>query len=160
MLRDSICDEVTNTEVCLYDGGDCCLEAKIRTQCKDCSCKAVIEPEKILKQFKDLSIEPIKVNGEEQLLIDIKVANIEEVVSNVTCAVICLEHQKRNDINVWQYHAEIQLCRCGWMKSQYCPKLKVLPGWKLGNIDAMNESSSYIQLAKTVPCGEQSPKHY
>ncbi len=25
MLRDGVCDEATNNEKCLYDGGDCCL---------------------------------------------------------------------------------------------------------------------------------------
>ncbi len=26
MLRDGVCDELTNNETCHYDGGDCCLD--------------------------------------------------------------------------------------------------------------------------------------
>ncbi len=26
MLRDGVCDEATNNELCLWDGGDCCVD--------------------------------------------------------------------------------------------------------------------------------------
>ncbi len=42
-VGDSYCDEQANTEMCLYDGGDCCsLQKEFRPNvhlfCQDCSC--------------------------------------------------------------------------------------------------------------------------
>ena len=158
MLRDAICDEVTNTEVCLFDGGDCCLEAKIRTQCKDCSCKQTIEPKKLLQQFKDMSIQPIQ---KEDVRLDIQIAKVEEVVSHETCAVICLDHDNRNNINAWNYQANDQLCECGWMKSKLCPETIVTDAWKLtsNSVNKISIHNGYIQMAKTVPCGKSLPIH-
>ncbi len=156
MLRDSVCDEVTNIEVCLFDGGDCCLEAKIRSQCKDCSCKKVIEPEKLLAQFKELDIKPMR---QEIVTLDTQIANIEDVDSAETCAVVCLEHEKKDEINAWQYlvyKTEIRTCRCGWMKSQSCPNTNALlvGDWKMTNVSQLADHKGYIQLRKTVPCGK------
>ncbi len=39
MIRDGVCDEATNLEACNFDGGDCCLDNKDITLCKQCSCK-------------------------------------------------------------------------------------------------------------------------
>ena len=39
MIRDGVCDEITNTERCLYDGGDCCKEDKSTELCNVCTCK-------------------------------------------------------------------------------------------------------------------------
>ncbi len=33
MIGDGVCDEVTNNERCLFDGGDCCKEDKSMTTC-------------------------------------------------------------------------------------------------------------------------------
>ncbi len=167
MLRDAVCDELTNNKVCLYDGGDCCLEAKVRTQCQDCSCRAVIEPGKLQRQFEDLAIEPLNEvpfnsNNEQQAhILDMQIVKVEEVVSSTTCAVICLDHQRGNDINAWHYQADAQVCRCGWMKSKFCPRAKALhegnrPLQKNNDNDQMVLAhNSYIQLAKTVLCGMQ-----
>ncbi len=39
LLGDRVCDEVTNNERCLYDGGDCCLSNKNTKYCQDCTCR-------------------------------------------------------------------------------------------------------------------------
>ena len=37
-INDGYCDDVTNTEECLYDGGDCCLEEISNQFCTTCFC--------------------------------------------------------------------------------------------------------------------------
>ena len=37
-IGDGYCDDVTNTEVCNYDGGDCCLENVVVDYCIECLC--------------------------------------------------------------------------------------------------------------------------
>ncbi len=39
MIGDGVCDEATNTEECLFDGNDCCLENKNTDLCQDCFCR-------------------------------------------------------------------------------------------------------------------------
>ncbi len=38
-IGDKVCDDDTNFEKCLFDGGDCCLETKSTPFCRDCMCK-------------------------------------------------------------------------------------------------------------------------
>ena len=37
-MGDGYCDDVTNNEVCSFDGGDCCLENVIIDYCTECLC--------------------------------------------------------------------------------------------------------------------------
>ncbi len=39
LIGDGVCDEVANTEICLFDEGDCCLkDSESRKYCTDCEC--------------------------------------------------------------------------------------------------------------------------
>ena len=41
MIMDGVCDDMTNTPQCLYDGGDCCLDSWSSTLlCSECKCYA------------------------------------------------------------------------------------------------------------------------
>lgn len=37
-IGDGICNDGNNIEVCMYDGGDCCLRDLDKSQCTDCNC--------------------------------------------------------------------------------------------------------------------------
>ena len=37
-IGDGYCDDATNTEICNFDGGDCCSENIVITFCKVCEC--------------------------------------------------------------------------------------------------------------------------
>ncbi len=41
MMRDGVCDEATNIEACLFDGGDCCTENVAVWNCKRCDCMLI-----------------------------------------------------------------------------------------------------------------------
>ncbi len=51
MIRDGVCDEATNLEACNFDGGDCCLDNKDITLCKQCSCKLKSKARHFLSQL-------------------------------------------------------------------------------------------------------------
>ena len=38
LVGNGFCNDETNTEICNYDGGDCCLNVVNKTQCSDCTC--------------------------------------------------------------------------------------------------------------------------
>ena len=39
LFGDKVCDDVTNTERCFWDQGDCCSQDKDEKYCLDCTCK-------------------------------------------------------------------------------------------------------------------------
>ncbi len=45
LIGDGDCNDVTNTERCLFDGGDCCKDRSKKTSdlCLDCNCKELRE---------------------------------------------------------------------------------------------------------------------
>ena len=38
VIGDGYCDDFTNSEVCNYDGGDCCGEDILTDYCNECQC--------------------------------------------------------------------------------------------------------------------------
>ncbi len=153
MLRDSICDEATNTVECRYDGGDCCLEIKDTRMCKNCSCILAIDPDKLQDQFEDLSIKPVRRSVTEDDNFDWTVY-VQDVVSGFVCGVLCLDHNEANSINVWHYNNSTLVCKCGWVTSLLCPETAVKENWELRKTSNLLKFSTYIQLGKTVTCGK------
>ena len=152
MLRDSICDEATNTELCRYVGGDCCLEIKDTSMCRNCSCMLSVNPDRLKQQFEELQIKPVRRSYDyHQYISDI--VTVQEVVSDAVCAILCLEHEQEDSLNVWRYDNHTLVCSCGWIDSLLCPEFFVKPSWELRNIDNIVKYSAYIQLEKTTPCG-------
>ncbi len=150
MLRDSVCDEATNTELCLYDGGDCCLDAKDTTLCRNCSCILTVDPDVVESQFAALDIKPHK----NSVSIDNRIVQVEDVISAPVCAVLCLDHDLAENINSWIYRKIEKICECGWIQSVQCPENTVLDAWNWYNVSDLAEHLSFVQLNKTVPCGE------
>ncbi len=153
MLRDLVCDELTNTAICLYDGGDCCLELKDTTLCKNCSCILEVEPEKLQQTFTDLDIKPLENIDDIESLVERWIVEVEDVVSGPVCAVLCLDHDKTDNVNVWQFSKQERLCRCGWIESNLCPAQLVNLDWTLDEMLALIHGA-YLQMIKTIPCGK------
>ncbi len=152
MLRDSICDETTNTELCRYDGGDCCLEIKDTSLCRNCSCILDVNPDQLKQDFDDLLIKPVRKHTQ---LSDIShcIVTVQDVVSESVCAVLCLDHDMENSINTWRYHNNSKVCKCGWVDSMQCPESMVKASWELRKISSLQKYDTFIQLKKTIPCG-------
>ncbi len=154
MMRDGVCDDTSNIAKCLYDGGDCCQENKDRALCRDCTCVLKVDQEEFKDDFKTLRIQPV----EDQEYLKTAVGNswtieVDDVVSGEVCAVLCLEHEKKNELNAWSYQMNEKKCKCGWIESTSCPEKFVTNNWTLERI---SEYSAFIQLEKTVSCGESN----
>ncbi len=83
--------------------------------------------------------------------------NVDKVLSSQVCAVLCLDHDKANQINAWQYQEPGQLCNCGWIESMECPEQMVASNLTLNNRSLTNAalgSNVFVQLEKTVSCGK------
>ncbi len=158
-LRDTVCDDSSNTPICLYDGGDCCLEFKNTELCKNCSCVLDVDLDQMLWQFEDLNIMPIA--NPEDLDPEIEecwtTIEVDDVMSSQVCAMLCLDHYKASQINAWQYQERDQLCKCGWIVSMACPETLVSSNWTLDNSSLSNTAlgtNVFVKLEMTVPCGK------
>ncbi len=129
----------------------------MRDQCKDCSCRVLIDQERLQGQFEELNIKPIDLTENPfDSGAALKRVTIEDVVSHTTCAVVCLEHELKRQINAWKYIEEVEECQCLWMKSQFCPELRTITEWNATTvaIDKLSFHQSYMQLEKNIPCGK------
>ncbi len=158
MIRDAVCDEVTNNAKCLFDGGDCCLEIKATHLCRDCKCQLTIDQDKLQQQFADLAVAPLKslevLTIEDNAIFD-WTAMVETVVSGPVCAVLCLENDA--PVNLWTYHSSFQVCKCGWIHSGIqCPEDLVNTTWTSSNVTAdlfdAGNGTVFVQLEKTLAC--------
>ncbi len=149
MLRDSVCDEIANTELCLFDGGDCCLEAKVRKHCKNCSCILTAKPEKVQEKLLKMDVKAVTSDPGDVILS--WTVTVEEVISGPVCAVLCLDHKQIDQINAWHYNNKSQLCRCGWTKHTICPENLKSRKWAMNRV--FNSSGDvFVALNKTIPC--------
>ena len=151
-----MCDELTNIELCLYDGGDCCLEGKDTTLCQNCSCMLLVKSDDLQEDFETFDIQPFEYATDFFKVIGNWTVEVEEVLSGPVCAVLCLDHEKHDQINAWHYDKENLFCTCGWVESSKCPEYLVRTNWTLMALDLTREEDSFVQLGKTVPCGKYS----
>ncbi len=154
MMRDGVCDERANIARCLFDGGDCCLENKIKANCDYCPCMLDIDQKNLENQFRELNIKPVKDHESLESFIESWTVEVEHVVAEEVCAVFCLDHHKADELNAWDYDSE-GICRCGWVESKSCPEKLLVADWTLDKDMAMfmSRGTTFVQLYKTVSCG-------
>ncbi len=171
MLRDGVCDETANNAKCLFDGGDCCKENKDKALCRDCNCILKVDQDNLQSQFEALEIKPVESPdmlatfiGDNQWTVV-----VDNVVSVGVCTVLCLEHNKADEINAWQYVANKRVCRCGWVHSASQPEKMVMEDWQLESADFLKEDNdgsdstmpnAFVQLIKTIPFGKFVNAHH
>ena len=154
MLRDAVCDEATNIAVCLFDGGDCCLEFKATHLCKNCSCIQTVDQDKLMDQFNSLGIRPLANPGKFSSVIQKDlIITVEDVISGPVCAVLCLDSEREADsINSWEYRQSQKTCQCGWIEATMYPDDLVIKDWHLTNVPAnLTMFNTFVQLSKTIP---------
>ena len=123
MIGDGVCDEVTNTERCLYDGGDCCLEDKQTHLCRKCTCLMDIEESKVMKEMDELGAElydPDQIIDTNKLLVVVK--HVDEVASKLTCFAFCLDAIKKGimEIDSLMYFHKPGASKCSCTSFQDC----------------------------------------
>ncbi len=157
MMRDSVCDEGTNIELCLFDGGDCCLEGKDTTLCQNCSCILSVDESQLEQDFDQLNIQPLVDPMKFFDVIGNWSVKVEDVVTGPVCSVLCLEPKKKDQINAWHYDKRERFCSCGWVESTRCPEdLVIMAEEKDLDMSALSmtrQFDAFLQLGKTVPCG-------
>ncbi len=160
MIFDGVCDEVTNNDRCLYDGGDCCQVEK-SSFCQDCTCKLDVDPAAL-----QLEMESHKVVAlfDQRQFIDIIVKEegfkVQDVIDIHVCSKICMEQlllETSSGVNAWQYFQETRVCHCASAISTFClvtelhtyhPSIINSGNWK------MVESLAFVMKARTLPCGK------
>ena len=60
MIKDGICDELTNTKRCIYDGGDCCKADKLTHMCKMCLCKMEVDEHQLTEFYSSQHVKAFK----------------------------------------------------------------------------------------------------
>ncbi len=137
------------------------MEYKVRIHCHNCSCILDVELDELQTQFDDWNVKPLKnATDIKDLIEEAWTISVQEVISPIVCAWVCLDHKKASRINAWHYDHGTQLCRCEWIeKKMFCIEDEVVNTyWTLDGLgnDIDNVASvraGFVQLGKTVPCG-------
>ncbi len=118
MIGDGLCDEVTNNELCLYDGGDCCLERKSTPLCVDCTCKIAVDLDQLEARLAEHKIlvtaQPINAFIADAPFETTK--EVDEVLDTFVCSLICLDMLMISATNAWIFNENGQnTCICGFL---------------------------------------------
>ncbi len=158
MIRDGVCDEITNVERCLYDGGDCCKEDKSTDLCKVCTCKMVIDTDFLNKRLLETNSTVFeKRQNFHQISVTHK-KNISDVASLDACHMICLDDKLDELVNAWSFNKTSGFCNCSWIEAPVCSHdFDLTPINNLSEVDDSGmrwvKVSTFIQLSKVIPCG-------
>ena len=157
MLRDGVCDEATNTAICVYDGGDCCRQDKDTSMCKNCTCRLKVDEPKIDSLFEQHGVSLLKEPTAFNAMIgENLVVKVQDVLSVAVCTVLCLDHNKdKEKVNAWHFSGISRTCRCAWIESTAC----------IGEGDLQFDTqipftvqshfatvAAYVQMNKMIPC--------
>ncbi len=97
LIQDGVCDEITNTERCLYDGGDCCLEDKQTHICRKCTCHMDFDESKLDKELEELGAAQLISDNIVRFLI---VKHVVDVASKMTCSALCFNANKNGLVEI------------------------------------------------------------
>ena len=154
---------MTNTQRCLYDGGDCCLEDKRMHLCKVCTCIKDVNKDDLNTKMIENNVKAIK--SDYDLVTNFKVMKtVFEVLSVDVCTVICFEAMEKDKqgidgINSWIYQRikGNNTCFCTHFEDCYKDKDMI----SLDNVNVANHGTKqpglqqgFGILTRLVKCGE------
>ncbi len=114
MIGDGLCDDVTNVELCFFDGGDCCLEKKSTPLCVDCTCKMLVDQDRLQEDFAKYSINVLVNPSEDNYNAFTSTKEVSDVLDAHVCSLICLDMILVSMTNAWVFNKNGQLaCTCG-----------------------------------------------
>ncbi len=151
MIRDNVCDEATNIEECLFDGGDCCLPKgkKDTTLCRDCTCMKTIDRDNLETSFKTLRVRIIQNDDDIQELVRRAAMVVEDVLDVEVCSTLCLEKSIDLLVNGWSFDAQTSSCSCLWLKSTECIENRAeIPTQSTYSVT----TKSFVQMTKLIEC--------
>ncbi len=149
MIDDGVCDEATNNAMCLYDGGDCCLESKNKELCRECDCRQTKDKDELFEDFARLDVRQFDRIGDYELVLTKRVKTVEDVVTLDVCSSHCLDLGDDQPVNAWKYNNATRVCECSMVSSDnFCSQSVTL-------LEVMKNGSevAYIQKAQLLECG-------
>ncbi len=158
MINDGVCDEVTNIERCLYDGGDCCLQDKATHLCNVCTCKIDFDEKELLSDFDKHRVKVFVDSVDFSAVTVNLIKTVHDVVDVNVCSMICLDKKHTSLSNAWILLKDKEQCQCTLVETLICydtdnSDIRIKPF--LGELGYLNKDSvAFIQLDKTVPCGK------
>ncbi len=154
MLRDRVCDDESNTERCVFDGGDCCLENKDTSMCTSCKCELAVDQARLEQQYKELRVGQLREDVNfAKITVYGGLVTVDLVINEQVCAVLCLSHINADKLNAWYFKKNKKQCQCGWVESSTCIENNVLEKTSLEESSPFQREIGYVQMGKTVACG-------
>ena len=162
MIGDGICDELTNTENCQYDGGDCCLDStkKDTSLCETCTCKMPVNTTELKAKLESTDVRMFQNLSDYESLIWKTSKVFNNIISEEACFAFCLDSEVQELVNGWRLNRETNTCTCSWLKSTKCLTTMDLATVTFQNYSELSLASTkaFVQIAKTVDCGRNHLK--
>ena len=148
LIKDGVCDDVTNVARCLFDGGDCCKKNKDTHLCLDCTC--ILSVDETLEKLKQNQVKVFTDDRRFNKFVSQK--TVDKVQSEEVCAEVCLDEDLAN-VDSWSYNAKDKICTCTTFEDCYqnC-QVKRIHDHRQENSTSL--LTFYLKLAKSIHCGK------
>ncbi len=173
-MSDHVCDDVTNTKACFFDGGDCCLEDKETIYCTDCLCRH--DGNKLIFYFEyckdtfqsnlqivgNFSVFSLQVDNNAKVFklsrnqvqlggLYFPVLLFKLVHGPATCHKLCFEDFNDTDIaNGWLFQSRSLTCQCINMENtDFCVDEEITEDI-LDDLDDVDMLAVYKDSAKPI----------
>ncbi len=176
MLNEGICDELTNHQRCIFDGGDCCRQNKSTELCSVCTCKLNTAEEQLNDDYESLDVRVFH-NMDTFTQQNIKiVATVEDVQSFQVCSRICMDADRyslvddwkilmnrkasvwRKDVNAWMFRFDNRTCTClTLLSASFCPpmgNLSLVPAQDFVYEHGFLKGIVFLQMTRLPDCGK------